>query len=207
VAAADRAIGEILEAIERVRLKDSTTLIIVGDHGFMDMHSVIRPNIWLANDKLWKTGPEWGVKFQAAGGSAFLYLQHPGDVEKVNKARELLTQLPDSIKSRFRIVEKRELIVMGADKNAILALAAIPGVVFSNGTEGAVTGEVKGGHHGYDPDLPEMHTGFIAAGAHIQAGKVIPSMTVVDIAPIVMSLLHVEFHSVSGKVPQGLVER
>jgi len=207
VAAADRAVGEILEAIERTGLKDSTTVIVVGDHGFMDMHSVIRPNIWLAKDKLWKSGPEWRMKFQSAGGSAFLYLQHPKDTQMVGRVRELLEQLPDSLKNKFRIIEKQELIKMGADKNAVMALAAVPGVVFGNGTEGEVTGEIKGGHHGYDPDLPEMHTGFIAAGARIQKEKMIPQLTVVDIAPIIMSLLDVDFHAVSGKVPQGLFEK
>ncbi|HMH23244.1 MAG TPA: ectonucleotide pyrophosphatase/phosphodiesterase, partial [Puia sp.] len=36
VAANDRAIGDMLEAIERSGLKDSTAVIIVGDHGFSD---------------------------------------------------------------------------------------------------------------------------------------------------------------------------
>src|SRR5205814_5288328 len=47
VATADRAIGNILEAIERSGMKDSTTVIIVGDHGFSDMKQVLRPNVWI----------------------------------------------------------------------------------------------------------------------------------------------------------------
>jgi len=205
VGAADRAIGGILEAIERAGLKDSTTVLIVGDHGFMDMRTVIRPNIWLAQEGVWKTGADWGAKFQPAGGSAFLYLQHPKDTQVVDRVRKILGRLPDSLRNKFRVVEKPELIKMGADKNAFMALAAIPGVVFGGGTEGSVTAEVKGGHHGYDPNLPEMYTGFISAGARIREGTVIQELTVVDIAPLVMSLFGVDFKAPSGVLPPNLI--
>lgn len=206
VGAVDRAIGGVLEAIERTGLKDSTTVLIVGDHGFMDMRTVVRPNIWLAKEGLWKNGAEWGMKFQPAGGSAFLYLQHPKDTQVVGRVRKLLRELPDSLRGMFRVVEKPELIKMGADKNAAMALAAIPGVVFSGATEGSVTAGVKGGHHGYDPNLPEMYTGFIASGAGIHEGMVVKELTVVDIAPLIMSLLGVDFKAPSGEMPPGLIK-
>jgi predicted AlkP superfamily pyrophosphatase or phosphodiesterase len=206
VAASDKAIGGILEAIERAGLKDSTTVLIVGDHGFMDMQTVVRPNIWLAQEGLLKSGAEWGVKFQPAGGSAFLYLQHPKDTQVVDRVRKLLGRAPDSLRSMFKVIEKPELIRMGADKNAVMALAAVPGVVFGGGAEGSVTAKVKGGHHGYDPNFPEMYTGFIAAGAGIQEGMVIQELTVVDIAPLIMSLLGVDFKAPSGVLPPHLIK-
>jgi hypothetical protein len=147
------------------------------------------------------------MKFQPAGGSAFLYLQHPKDTKVIGKVRKLLEHLPDSLRGMFRVVEKPELIKMGADKNAVMALAAVPGVVFSGATEGGITAKIAGGgHHGYDPNFPEMYTGFIAAGAGIQNGMVIQELTVVDIAPLIMSLLGVDFKTPSGVLPSQLIK-
>ena len=208
VAATDRAIGEVLEAIERAGLKDSTAVIIVGDHGFSDMHAYIKPNILLAQKGLLHKGADWGMMFQPAGGSAFLYLQHPEDTSALGQVRGLLNSLPDSVRNKFRIVEKPELVRMGADKKAVMALASVPGIIFSGSSEGSVTGGIKGGgHHGFDPSLPEMYTGFIAGGEGIHKGMVIPELTVVDIAPLVMGLLGVEFHAKDGVLISGLIDK
>lgn len=59
--------------------------------------------------------------------------------------------------------------------------------------KGPISYARKGGHHGYDPNQPEMYTGFIADGPDIRQGGVIPELTMVDIAPLVMKLLGVDF--------------
>jgi predicted AlkP superfamily pyrophosphatase or phosphodiesterase len=205
VESADRAIGEIVEAIDRAGIRDSTAVIIVGDHGFSDMHRALRPNVWLARAGLTRTGAGWGMKFQPAGGSAFLYLQHPDDTSILFSVRKVLNQVPDSLRSLFRIIEKPELVTLGADRTAVLALSAKPGTVFSGSLTGDPAVPVKGGHHGYDPRLPEMYTGFIAAGAGIAPGKVIPEIRVVDIAPLIMALLGVPFNAPDGKLYPGLI--
>jgi predicted AlkP superfamily pyrophosphatase or phosphodiesterase len=207
VAANDRAIGDVLEAIDRAGIKDSTTVIIVGDHGFSNFYQVIQPNVWLLQNGLLHPGQDWGAMFQPAGGSAFLYLQHPEDTTVLSEIRQAINQAPDSLRSRFRIVEKPELVRMGADSKALMALAAYPGTIFGGGSRGPQSFYHFGGHHGYDPNQPEMYTGFIAAGPGIRLGGVIPELTVVDIAPIVMALLGVEFQCPSGKIPPGLFNK
>ncbi len=193
VAAADRAIGDILEAIERSGMKDSTTVIIVGDHGFSDIHAVLRPNILL------KDIP---AKFTASGGSAFLY----GQIDAIKVVKEKLNALPKEQKKLFRIIERQELDKMGADSAALLVLAAIPGVVFSGSDKGELTGTIKGGHHGYDPSLPEMYTGFIAAGAGIKKGGRIKELCVTDIAPLIAKLLRIDFTTPDGKLIGGIIQ-
>ena len=202
---ADRAIGEILESIERAGLQDSTAVIIVGDHGFSDFHQVLEPNIWLAQAGLAHPAPDWGMRFNPAGGSAFLYLQNPTDTSALARVRTILNQAPDSLRSRFRIIDKPELVKMGADSKAVMALAAYPGTVLGGGMKGPVSFTRFGGHHGYDPNQPEMYTGFIAAGAGIHKGAVIPQLTVVDIAPLIMTLLGVDFHAPDGRLVPGIL--
>jgi predicted AlkP superfamily pyrophosphatase or phosphodiesterase len=53
VAGADHAVNNILEAIEQAGIKDSTTVIVTGDHGFVDIHTNIAPNVWLTQNGLY----------------------------------------------------------------------------------------------------------------------------------------------------------
>lgn len=222
IAADDRALGELLETIDRSGLKDSTTVIIVGDHGFSTIHSVFRPNRLIS---------DLPVRFIAAGGSAFLYPQpdRPDD-PATNQQRLLdsvitrLNNLPPDERKRFRLIGRKELDRMGADSSAILALTGAPGLVFSGSIGKAVTANTgpgtvirqeapddlftptHGGHHGYDPQIPDMYTGFIAAGAGIRQGVSIPSLCVTDIAPLIAKLLGISFPCPDGRLVPGILK-
>lgn len=206
IASADRAIGDVLEAIERSGMKESPTMIIVGDHGFSDIPTVLRPNLLLK---------EVNAKFITAGGSAFLYR----DKNSIAVVKQKLDSLPKNQRKLFRIIDRKELDKMGADSAALLALAAVPGVVFSGALPNtgpgttivqnntlAFMGTTKGGHHGYDPNLPEMYTGFIAAGVGVQKGNRIKELCVTDIAPLVAKLLGIAFEYPDGKLVQGILK-
>jgi predicted AlkP superfamily pyrophosphatase or phosphodiesterase len=218
VEANDRAIGEVMEAIQQSGLKDSTAVIIVGDHGFSTIHTVMRPNMLIRNVP---------SLFIAAGGSAFLYRYantKKSDEPIIIKAViDNLNKLPKDKRYSFRIIDRKELDQMGADSGAILALTATPGTVFSgavtkakatnygpgtrvqnNPLEGVFI-PTTGGHHGYDPNIPDMHTGFIAYGAGITKGGHIQEMRVVDIAPLIAKLLGIEFKTPDGKLVPGII--
>jgi predicted AlkP superfamily pyrophosphatase or phosphodiesterase len=103
VANADHAIGYLLETIDRSGLKDSTTVIIVGDHGFSDIKQVLRPNVWIKN---------LGARFQSAGGSAFLYVQDPSKSERsrtTEQVKAILNDLPEQYKKLFRVFDRKKL--------------------------------------------------------------------------------------------------
>jgi predicted AlkP superfamily pyrophosphatase or phosphodiesterase len=214
----DRAIGDILEAIEQSGLKDSTAVIIVGDHGFSTIHTIIRPNMLIRGVS---------ARFIAAGGSCFLYPVAGVDVADVpaivRTVTDSLNKLPEEKRRLFRIIDRRELDMMGADSAATLALAAVPGVVFSgslgaghmenhgpgtliqrNGLEGVFV-PTHGGHHGYDPREPDMYTGFIAKGAGIIKGGHIQELCVTDIAPLIARLLGLSFTGPDGKFVSGII--
>jgi predicted AlkP superfamily pyrophosphatase or phosphodiesterase len=220
VACNDRAIGDILEAIQKSGLQDSTTVIIVGDHGFSTIHTVFRVNMLIRHV---------AAVFIASGGSAFLYRYRgttkedvPGIIQAVTAA---LDSLPADKRKLFRIIDRQELDRMGADSSAILALAAVPGTVFSgaiakasvansgpgtliqqNPLEGVFV-PTHGGHHGYDPAIHDMYTGFIAEGAGIIKGGHIQELCVTDIAPLVAKLLGVPFTCSDGKLVEGILTR
>jgi predicted AlkP superfamily pyrophosphatase or phosphodiesterase len=214
----DRAIGDVLQAIEQSGEKSSTAVIIVGDHGFSTIHTIMRPNMLIKN---------LPVRFIAAGGSAFLYHVRSetkmDDRTLVNALTDSLDKLPKGKRKLFRIIGRKELDQMGADSSAIVALTAVPGLVFSGSMGSAqvinhgpgtliqnnkldgVFIPTHGGHHGYDPRDRLMYTGFIAAGADIIKGGHIQSLSVTDIAPLIAKLLGIEFKTPDGKLIPGII--
>jgi len=210
----DRAIGDILEAIKNSGEADSTAVIIVGDHGFATIDTIMRPN------RLIREVP---ARFIASGGSAFLYSRSADKNGIIKAVTDSLNALPRGKRKLFRIIDRKELDGMGADSAALLALSAEPGMVFSasmgpaqavsngpgtfiqqNQLEGLFI-STHGGHHGYDPNLPEMYTGFIAEGAGIARGGHIHSLREVDIAPLVAALLGIDFKTPDGQKISGIL--
>jgi predicted AlkP superfamily phosphohydrolase/phosphomutase len=166
-------------------------------------------------------------KFIAAGGSCFLYRFNTTPKSAipalVQEVKDSLNKLPPDKRKLFRVIERKELDQMGADSAAVMALAAVPGIVFSASTGAAKTVNngpgtliqqskyegvfipTRGGHHGYDPAIPDMWTGFIAYGASVQRGGHIQEMRVVDIAPLIAKLLEIEFKTPDGQLVEGIV--
>lgn len=212
IASADRAVKNILESIERAGIKDSTAVIILGDHGFSDIHTNVFPNIWLrdngfATPSQEKSKENWKALFQTAGGGAFLHLKNKNDQATVAKVRDILAKLPAGQKKLFRIVERRELDSIGANPDIVLALAAVKGINFSPSDKGTdALGPASGGTHGYFPDFKEMQTGFIGYGAGFKKGAVVPVMGLQDIAPIVSTLLNIPFKAPDGVLYPGILQ-
>lgn len=201
VASADHAVSNILDAVIKANLKDSTTIIVTGDHGFVDIERVLAPNIWLKEIGIdSKVGVQEPVaKFQAAGGAAFFHLKDQRDLKTLEKVRKKMDALPEEYKKLFRIVERDELDKIGADPHASFALAPVKGIYIQDANIGALLAPKRGGAHGYFPDIPEIQTGFIISGAGINKGVVLNSIGLEDVAPTAAMILGIEFKAPDGK--------
>jgi predicted AlkP superfamily pyrophosphatase or phosphodiesterase len=209
VAGVDNAIGRIIESVERAGIKDSTSFLIVGDHGFVDIHTTIAPNVWLEKAGLIEKAENrgnWKAAFHSSGGSAFLHLKTKGDTKTLQQVQVILQNLPDNEKKLFRIVSPEEMKKIGADPNVILAISPIEGVTISASADGAAVRAGSGGTHGFYPDFKNIQTGFIGAGAGFQRGKVIPLMGLEDIAPLVSALLDISLKAPDGALFPGLLK-
>jgi hypothetical protein len=180
VAAADRAIARVVETVERLGLVERTTFIVTGDHGGVDVHTALLPNVWLREAGLVSSSAadSWRVHFYASGGSAFLRLQASTDsvdgAHTLASVRAMLDRLPQGVRSLFQLIERAELNALGADPEASIALGATAGVVFSADQNGPAIQAAHGAGHGYLPGLSEMMTGFLASGAGVHPGAVVP---------------------------------
>lgn len=207
--AVDRAIGRLLEAAERAGIAGRTAFVVTGDHGFLDLHTRVRPNVWLARAGLLEAAKDrgaWRAAFHTSGASAFLHLRDPADAASLQRAREALAALPAGTRKLFRLLERDELARLGADPAAALALAPAPGVTFSSGTNGPDVDGARGGNHGFLCDVPEMYTGFVAHGPAIHGGAVVQAMGVEDVAPLVAKLLGLDFTAPDGAAPLGVIK-
>lgn len=210
VASADHAIGNILDALEKAGIKDSAAVIVTGDHGFVDTHTSIAPNIWLAGMGLTpaaNSADNWKAVFYTTGGSTFLHLKDKRDEKTLAQVKKMLDELPQQYKKLFRIVDRKEMDKMGADNDAALALTAIQGFSFNNDFTGNLLKPTKGGTHGYFPDFYEIQTGFIGYGAGFKKGGVVPVIGLEDIAPTIAQLLGITLPSADGIAYPGLLEK
>lgn len=210
VSAVDRAVAAISEAAERAGILGRTAFIITGDHGFIDIHTQLAPNRWLADAGLMaarKDRGDWRATFHTSAASAFLILRRQDDTETLARVRDVLENLPPAIKRLFRVVDRKELDEIGAAPQAALALAPEPGIYFTAQADKPAISATSGATHGFWPELPDMHTGYIGWGAGFKPGVVVPMMNLTDISPIVAALLGLDFDAPDGVLYPGLLQK
>ena len=209
VAAADRALGRLLEAADRAGIAPLTTFIVTGDHGFSDIHTALAPNVWLAEAGLVGTdrdrGADWRAAFHVTGASAFLHLRDPSDAAAVTEVRRVLDALPRGVRDLFSVLDRGDLDRMGAAPEASLALTPVQGISFSGSARGEGVRSASGGTHGYAPTFDDIYTGLVAFGPGVRSGVVIPVSRQEDTAAIVAALLNLNFSPPDGVLYPGLL--
>lgn len=198
----DAHVGAIAHATEEAGIRDRTTFIITGDHGFAPVHSVLQPNVALHRAGLLETDADGDVlDWQAIADGPVIRLRRPDDPVLAQRVAELFHTLA-SVEQRglFRVIPRDELTRLGADPEALLAIEPAVGYYWSGGFEGErfVAPTDRRGAHGYLPTNPLMHTGLILSGAGVVPGVSIPFARQVDIAPTVAHLLGFEMPDTDG---------
>jgi predicted AlkP superfamily pyrophosphatase or phosphodiesterase len=207
--ATDQNIGSLLEGIESAGIRDSTTLIVTGDHGFLPMHTELAINLPLIEAGLITKGadghPTWSAIVAANRGLGSLYVKDDAR-DALGKARQLLEQYAVKYPRRFRIVERAELDAWGADKDAVLGIEPTPGYVLDERLAPPFAQpHRRAAGHGYRPDTPGMETGLIAWGAGTRAGWVLPVTNTYDVAPTIAMLLGLQLPDAEGQPIVGVL--
>lgn len=155
VAAADHAIGLILENLEYTHQKDSVTIIVTGDHGFTQGKYRLHPNALLVSNGMLSEQPggDWQACFNSLGAAAYMYVNPKLSAKQkarcIEKVRKIFSEQPDSVKSLYNILSNKEIIDIKGDPTAALCLAPVSGVGCSNERKGEFKTDFKGGFHGY----------------------------------------------------------
>lgn len=195
----DGHIARIREAIRASGVEARTLLLVLGDHGFVDVDRNLNPNA-LLRDAGWvvvKDGKaeSWRALARSSGGSCAIYVKDPADIPGV---RELFRSKAGEM---YEVLERPALDALGYDPGAALALDPRGGWAFSGAfttsfIEGTPT--VKG-NHGQRPSRPGLATGLIAAGPGIRPGTSIASLRLIDVAPTIAKILGLSMPDVEGE--------
>ncbi len=182
--------------VEQVDLED-TVLMIVGDHGFLGVDTVLAPNR-LFYDRGWIELEEgkiksWKVYARSNGGSAAVYCK---DSELLPQVRSLLRQHGVG---RWTILERDELDRRRTFPRASLAISVQPGLalVQSIDTIFETPTERRLGQHGHLPEL--LPTGWIVVGPGIEAGQDLGSRSLLQVAPSIGKLLRLDCSSMEAE--------
>ncbi|MGE0680294.1 MAG: alkaline phosphatase family protein, partial [Candidatus Binatia bacterium] len=202
----DRRIGELRQAVKDAGILNATTFVIVGDHGFLPVHTSVNVNGLLAATGYGKMTPEntfvsSGVVAEPIGGAAAFYLEKSGDAKLAKKVTaSFRKELQGRYAGLVSFVSREELDELGAFPGAMFALSAQAGYMFTAAptTEPLVPVGIFKGMHGYLPSVPAMATGFIASGAGARKGISLPFIRMVDVAPTVAALLGVDLGNAAG---------
>lgn len=201
---ADRQIGRLMAASEAAGIAAHTALVIASDHGFANVQRCVNPGALLREAGLLTTGANgkvsaWQAAVLASGGSAFVYLNDPDDAQLQQRVRAVFER---ARKSRGRgianVWEHDEIVKLGGDPDAFLALEPELGTYFGGGVKAYETPASYRGVHGYDPNRPEMKASLLLYGAGISPGTLLDAR-LVDIAPTVAGWLGLEMPAVDGR--------
>ncbi len=185
----DAQLVRLLDGIGARQLWDDTTIILVSDHGMTALHGFFDLAGFLGENG-------YPARVFGGPGVAHVFLNDASQLDgafALLSARKPLevyrgTELPE----RFHLSAKNRVgdLVVVSDPTLPLAYPA-----WWVRTLYAVLGPVAGvypGSHGFDPNLPEMGALMMAMGRGVPKGARIGTIPMVDIAPTVAKLLHIE---------------
>jgi arylsulfatase A-like enzyme len=197
IAFLDGCVARLVEAVRVSGMADSTTFIVVSDHGFRKYTKEVRPAVAIA-----AAGLEGKVYVLAEGGSAYVYFNS-------SQAGELAPRVTRSL-AGVEGIDK----MIGPDGFAALGLpqpgrepqmyqlllTAKDGYSFTGANGGPVTAEVpqQAGSHGYLASDPAMDPIFIASGYGVRAGASLGRIANIDVASTIADLLGVRLPTAKG---------
>lgn len=207
----DRRIGQILDTLEQAGLADTATILILGDHGQLDVHKKIRLNNLLAGAGLLdaRTRRSWRAYCQSTGGGAYLHIQ-PGDAEAESIALDVLTQAAeDPSRGIEMILGADQVDALQKDDTARYWIECRAGYGVSESFGAAYLIDLDAQNeayatHGYSPDKEGYRCGFVIAGPGIRQGIRIPSMEMADVTAIAARVLNLEMKGLEGRIPEGM---
>jgi predicted AlkP superfamily pyrophosphatase or phosphodiesterase len=201
---ADAQVARVIASAKKAGIWDSTVLLVVSDHGFAPITQEFRPGVLLHDRGLITLDARnritaWKASLISDGGSAYIYLHDPNDDDTRRALLDVFTPLAGASGSGVRrVVGHEEIVAMGGDPAALLALEAADGFTISGEYTGKlIAPSARGGTHGYFPDRSEMRSSLLIYGPAIGAGK-IENARLIDIAPTVAHWLNLDLPNAQG---------
>lgn len=205
IEAADAQIARVIASAKKAGIWQTTAIVVVSDHGFAPISQSLKPAILLRDHGLITLDAQnrvtaWKAAALTADGSAYIYLHDANDDATRRALLDIFTPLAGAPASGVRrVANHADIVKMGGDASAFLALEAADGFELVPGVTGNYLEPSKHkGTHGYFPDHPEMRASFLAFGPPIGSAK-ISDARLIDVAPTVARWLGLDLSKAEGK--------
>lgn len=184
----DAQLGRLLRGLDERQAWESTTLLVVSDHGMIEVNNALGARASLRSTDI-------DFEWVSLVGGAHVFLKRP-------EQRALALRTLASLEG-VRVFEKpaipERLRARHPTRTGDLLLLTDPPNAFFEPTTtdqlmlglGGLVGW-KTGMHGFDPEVPEMATIFLALGRGAPPGKRLATVRSIDVAATVARLLGIE---------------
>jgi predicted AlkP superfamily pyrophosphatase or phosphodiesterase len=201
----DALLGRLLDSLAAQGRLETTTLMVFGDHGFVNVSTRHHLNQVLREDGLLDVrGGEIARRHAwvaGNGGSAHVYVLDGAPRTTRERIAERFRAFPD-----LDVVEPDQFAALGLPAPASdsmqgdLILTAHDGVLITGHAtaEAAAAAPVLRAAHGHAPSLPPMGAGFLMAGPGVREGVRLDAVSMLDLAPTAARLLGVELPDAQG---------
>jgi predicted AlkP superfamily pyrophosphatase or phosphodiesterase len=207
----DRWLGRIMEAAESAGIREKTNLVLISDHGQIDISRIININVLFADYgliQLNKQGEliDWDAYSLSNGASALVFLKDPNDPRLYGKTYGLLRYFCEEgiygIGGVFTEPEARRKEHFGGNFSFVVETDGYSAfgdnwnrpLVKSFDTSDYRYGQAT---HGYLPDKGPQPI-FLAKGPGIKNGITLENRNIVDEAPTFARLLGISLPDTDG---------
>lgn len=219
----DCRLGTIIKALKESNIYENSTLVLLGDHGFIDVKKTIALNSLFKDRGLITVNNEgkitdWKAYVKSCDGSAYIYLKDKKDKKTFTALKELIYSLKNQGTFGIdSILTGKEASKWGADSSCAFMLEAENSYYFVEDHEGDIINTIESkqtsedsypilGAHGYSPKKSALDTLFIATGKGIKKGLVLEEMNLVDVAPTIAKILDLNLKNVDGKAIKSILK-
>ena len=202
---ADQQIGRVIAAAKKSGTWNQTVLVVVSDHGFAPAQHRVHPEAWLREKSLVTLDGKgkiinWKAYLLADSGAAYVYVKDNQDQETRRVVLEMFQKAAATPGTGIgQVLNHDQIVALGGDSEAFLALEAAEGWAIVNGIEDATTAApIAVAEHGYLPERPAMQASLLVYGPPIGRGK-IKGARLIDVGPTVARLLGLKLDRAEGK--------
>lgn len=202
----DALLGRLLDTLAEQGRLETTTLMVFGDHGFVNVSSRHHLNQLLREEGLLDLDRHGEISQRRAwvagnGGSAHVYVLDGAPRTTGERLAERFRALPG-----LDVLEPARFAALGLpapgpdSMQGDLMLAAHEGVLITGHStpEAAAAAPVLRAAHGHAPSLPLMGAGFLMAGPGVREGARLDTVSMLDLAPTAARLLAVDLPGAEG---------
>ncbi len=203
---ADQQLARVIAAAKKAGTWNQTALVVVSDHGHAWTRQRVRPGVWLHEKGLVTLDDknkvvDWKAYVLASSGSAYIYLKDQTDAETRQAVLDIFQQAATSPATTGigQVFSHEQIVAMGGDPDAFLAVEAAEGWAITGGTLGdAISPASVAAEHGYLPERAAMRTSLLVYGPAIGHSR-IEGARVIDVAPTVAHWLGLKLERAEGK--------